>query len=281
LGGGPGQVHDGACVTACKQASPGEAPTGTALAEARKGKKKLRKSYGVRHAGHAGAPAVEESSEDAVATSKSADASAAAKRSATTTKRSDGGIDLGTFMASFEPGVADAETVPAAESWTRAAAPDQDITDMAVQLYALKAERHSGLLADVGHLRAELTKAKTGKTRFVKWLVGPGIKAVVFELGPPSPLKSLCFQEKADDADDVSSNAQDDLLEFADFGWDEIQFDAPDNGEDVMQEEPIGQEREDDDAENGGKDDYSADEYHPSDFNSSSDSNEDYDPNDD
>ncbi|KAG4059497.1 hypothetical protein PC123_g5559 [Phytophthora cactorum] len=54
-------------------------------------------------------------------------------------------------MASFEPGVAGAGTVPAAESRTSAAAPDQDTADMAAQLYVLKAEEVQQLRALVAH----------------------------------------------------------------------------------------------------------------------------------
>ncbi|KAG3142425.1 hypothetical protein PC116_g22211 [Phytophthora cactorum] len=45
-------------------------------------------------------------------------------------------------------------------------------------------QRHSGLLADVGHLRAELAKAKTGQTRFLKWRLGVGtLKEGYFDRG--------------------------------------------------------------------------------------------------
>ncbi|KAG6967578.1 hypothetical protein JG688_00006249 [Phytophthora aleatoria] len=141
----------------CKRA-PAKPLTGTALAEARKGKKKLVKRTA---AGSLATPskkptgdgerASESDTQDTPVSPPSADASAAAKLSAATTKRSDGGFDLGAFMASFEPGVAGAGTVPAAESRTSAAAPDQDTADMAAQLYALKAEQVQQLRALTAH----------------------------------------------------------------------------------------------------------------------------------
>ncbi|KAG3034919.1 hypothetical protein PC119_g4738 [Phytophthora cactorum] len=103
-----------------------------------------RKSFGVRHAGHAGVPAVEESLKGAV----SGDVKIGRRVGSCEAL---GGFDLGAFMASFEPGVAGAGTVPAAESRTSAAAPDQDTADMAAQLYALKAEEVQQLRALVAH----------------------------------------------------------------------------------------------------------------------------------
>ncbi|KAG3107998.1 hypothetical protein PI125_g12212 [Phytophthora idaei] len=121
-------------------------------------------------------------------------------------------------------------------------------------------QRHSGLLADVGHLRAELTKAKTGKTRFVKWLVGLRGKTRNRDLQcplclHPFPVPALYASGPPSDESD---NINDDNA---------IDYEEPDSASAAESEV--------------GKDDHSADEYHPSDFNSSSDSNEDCDPNDD
>ncbi|KAG2788254.1 hypothetical protein PC129_g3658 [Phytophthora cactorum] len=160
----PSVVHDGACVTECKQASPSEAPHRNSAGGGPQGQEEVgeahrcglvgyaleetygrrRKSFGVRHAGHAGVPAVEESLKGAV----SGDVKIGRRVGSCEAL---GGFDLGAFMASFEPGVAGAGTVPAAESRTSAAAPDQDTADMAAQLYALKAEEVQQLRALVAH----------------------------------------------------------------------------------------------------------------------------------
>ncbi|KAG2769728.1 hypothetical protein PC129_g23178 [Phytophthora cactorum] len=113
------------------------------------------------------------------------------------------------------------------------------------------------------------------------------------QLTPRNKLDGLLL---ASDEEEV-----DDLLGFANFEWDEIQFDGASRVEEVVQEDSTGRGGDDDDNNSAinddnafdyeeperasptrnvaASDDNSADEYHPSNFKSPSDSDE-YEPSD-